>query len=123
MVQVAVKICGLRTLEALDVALEAGADMVGFVFFPPSPRHVRYAEARALGEHVRGRAQKVALSVDADDDELAASIAALEPDSVITIGRSRIVFRVLAQASAPAGGGADPATQRHDMGGFWGPGE
>jgi hypothetical protein len=47
----------------------------------------------------------------------------LEPDSVITIGRSRIVFRVLAQASAPADGGADPATQRHDMGGFWGPGE
>lgn len=53
--------------------------------------------------------------------------AILEPDSVITIGRSRIVFRVLAQA---AGGGgndarrrADPATERHDMGGFWGPGE
>jgi phosphoribosylanthranilate isomerase len=80
--QVAVKICGLRTLEALDVALEAGADMVGFVFFPPSPRHVGYADARALGEHVRGRAQKVALSVDADDDELAASIAALEPDAL-----------------------------------------
>jgi hypothetical protein len=43
---------------------------------------------------------------------------------VITIGRSRIVFRVLAQASGPAAGrAADPATQRHDMGGFWGPGE
>jgi hypothetical protein len=50
--------------------------------------------------------------------------AVLEPDSVITIGRSRIVFRVLAQASAPAGGrAADPATERHDMGGFWGPGQ
>jgi hypothetical protein len=50
--------------------------------------------------------------------------AVLEPDSVITIGRSRIVFRVLAQASAPAAGrNPDPATQRHDMGGFWGPGE
>ena len=50
--------------------------------------------------------------------------AVLEPDSVITIGRSRIVFRVLAQASAAdAGRGVDPATQRHDMGGFWGPGE
>jgi hypothetical protein len=48
----------------------------------------------------------------------------LEPDSVITIGRSRIVFRVLAQASAPAPGrNTGPATQRHDMGGFWGPGE
>ena len=51
--------------------------------------------------------------------------AILEPDSVITIGRSRIVFRVLAQAAgAPSDPHrADPATQRHDMGGFWGPGE
>ena len=54
--------------------------MVGFVFFPASPRHVGLAAARMLGEHVRGRAQKVALSVDATDDELAASIAALAPD-------------------------------------------
>ncbi|KRC61575.1 phosphopeptide-binding protein [Agromyces sp. Root81] len=50
--------------------------------------------------------------------------AILEPDSVIGIGRSRITFRVLAQAS---GGSArdrtDPATERRDMGGFWGPGE
>lgn len=50
--------------------------------------------------------------------------AVLEPDSVITIGRTRIVFRVLAQASAPAAARRpDPATERHDMGGFWGPGE
>ena len=69
---VLIKICGLKTPEALDVALEAGADMVGFVFFPPSPRHVGFEAARALGERVRGRARKVALSVDASDDELAA---------------------------------------------------
>ena len=62
-----VKICGLSTPEALDVALDAGADMVGFVFFPPSPRHLAFEAARALGERVRGRAQKVALTVDADD--------------------------------------------------------
>jgi phosphoribosylanthranilate isomerase len=75
-----IKICGLRTPEALDVALHAGADMVGFVFFPPSPRHVDASTARALGARVRGRARKVALSVDAQDAELEASIAALEPD-------------------------------------------
>jgi phosphoribosylanthranilate isomerase len=75
-----VKICGLRTPEALDVALHAGADMVGFVFFPPSPRHVDFAAARELGARVKGRALKVALSVDADDEWLAASIAALAPD-------------------------------------------
>ena len=44
-----VKICGLSTPEALDVALDAGADMVGFVFFAPSPRHVAFETARLLG--------------------------------------------------------------------------
>ena len=77
---VLVKICGLRTPEALDAALDAGADMVGFVFFPPSPRHLTAPQARALGERVRGRAAKVALSVDADDATLAAMIDALKPD-------------------------------------------
>ncbi len=77
---IVIKICGLRTPEALDVALHAGADMVGFVFFPPSPRHVDASTARALGARVRGRARKVALSVDAGDEELAASIEALQPD-------------------------------------------
>jgi phosphoribosylanthranilate isomerase len=82
-----IKICGLMTPEAVDVALEAGADMVGFVFFPPSPRHLTFATARALGERVRGRARKVALSVDADDDFLAASVEALKPDLLQLHGR------------------------------------
>lgn len=75
-----VKICGLATPDTLDVALDAGADMVGFVFFPPSPRNVTMERARALGERVKGRALKVALSVDADDALLEASIEALAPD-------------------------------------------
>ena len=77
---VLIKICGLSTPETLDVALDAGADMVGFVFFPPSPRHVADGTARALGAQVRGRALKVALSVDADDAVLAGIVAALAPD-------------------------------------------
>src|SRR5262245_65894957 len=77
---VVIKICGLTTPEALDAALEAGADMVGFVFFAASPRHVDVEAARMLGARVRGRAIKVALSVDAGDEELAASVAALKPD-------------------------------------------
>src|SRR6202166_3629983 len=74
------KICGLSTPEALDVALEAGADMVGFVFFPPSPRHLAFEAARTLGRRVRGRAQKVALTVDADDAFFDAIIESLRPD-------------------------------------------
>ena len=41
-----VKICGLSTPEALEAALDAGADMVGFVFFPPSPRHLAFDTAQ-----------------------------------------------------------------------------
>jgi phosphoribosylanthranilate isomerase len=77
---VIVKICGLSTEAALDVALEAGADMVGFVFFAPSPRHLAFDKAKALGRRVLERAQKVALTVDADDDYLDAVVEALQPD-------------------------------------------
>ena len=84
---VVVKICGLKTPEALDVALEAGADMVGFVFFPPSPRHIGYEVARVLAARVRGRAQKVALTVDASDEQLAAIVEALAPDMLQLHGK------------------------------------
>src|ERR1700743_109399 len=75
-----VKICGLSTRETLSVALDEGADMVGFVFFPPSPRHLRIEMGRELGEAVKGRAAKVALTVDADDATLAGIVEALQPD-------------------------------------------
>lgn len=75
-----IKICGLKTPAALDVALEAGADQVGFVFFPPSPRNLGYEAARTLGQRVKGRAGKVALTVDATDEMLGEIIEALKPD-------------------------------------------
>jgi phosphoribosylanthranilate isomerase len=82
-----VKICGLKTPETLDAALDAGADMVGFVFFPPSPRNVGAGAARALGERVAGRAKKVALSVDATDAELDRAVEALHPDMLQLHGK------------------------------------
>ena len=82
-----VKICGLKTPEALDVALESGADLVGFVFFAPSPRHLALAAARALGERVSGRAGKVALTVDADDETLRGVVEALKPDMLQLHGK------------------------------------
>jgi phosphoribosylanthranilate isomerase len=75
-----VKICGLRTPETLHAAIEAGADWVGFVFFPKSPRHVSLDEAKALAPLVAGRAKKVALLVDPSDGLMADVIAALQPD-------------------------------------------
>jgi phosphoribosylanthranilate isomerase len=77
---VLVKICGLSTAETLDVALEAGADMVGFMFFAASPRNVSFLTARELGARVNGRAEKVAVTVDADDTMLANIVDVLHPD-------------------------------------------
>jgi phosphoribosylanthranilate isomerase len=82
-----VKICGLQTPQALDVALESGADQVGFVFFPPSPRNLGYQVARVLGERVKGRAGKVALTVDATDEMLAEIVEALRPDMLQLHGK------------------------------------
>src|ERR1700686_4426791 len=85
-----VKICGLSTRETLDVALQAGADMVGFVFFPPSPRHLSLETARELGKQAKGRAIKVALTVDADDATLENIVETLRPDIFQLHGKETI---------------------------------
>ncbi len=77
---VIVKICGRSTPETLGAALAAGADMVGFVHFSKSPRHVPLAAAAALAGAVAGRARKVLLTVDAGDDCSPRPLAAFEPD-------------------------------------------
>src|SRR5271155_3326385 len=83
----AIKICGLSTVPTLAAALDAGADMVGFVFFEKSPRCVGSAQARGLAARGRQRAEIVALCVDADDKTLAAIVAATEPDFLQLHGR------------------------------------
>ena len=50
-----VKICGLTTPATLDAALAAGADLVGFVRFAKSPRHVGLEHGRALSLRARGK--------------------------------------------------------------------
>ncbi len=85
-----VKICGLSTRETLEAAVDAGADMVGFVFFAPSPRHVTLENARKLGEQVRRRALKVALAVDPDDATLDGIVDALSPDLLQLHGRESV---------------------------------
>lgn len=82
-----VKICGLTEPAGVAAALDAGADLAGFVFFPPSPRNVPLAEAVRLAEPVRGRARITALTVDADTATLDAIVAGLEPDLLQLHGR------------------------------------
>jgi phosphoribosylanthranilate isomerase len=75
-----IKICGLSTALTMAAALEAGADMVGLVFFERSPRFVGLDQARELAAMARGRAKIVALNVDASDKTLAAIVSAVAPD-------------------------------------------
>lgn len=75
-----IKICGLKTPEAVDRAVERGATHVGFIFFGKSPRNIEPDLAGVLADRVRGRAKIVAVTVDADNDDLDEIIALVRPD-------------------------------------------
>lgn len=77
-----VKICGLRTRSAIDAALAGGADYLGLVFYPPSPRNVSIDEGAELAAYARahGKARIVALTVDADDRLIATIAQRVQPD-------------------------------------------
>lgn len=79
---VAAKICGLSTPATVDAAVAGGAACVGFVFFPPSPRHVMPEQAAALAARVPAHVRKVGVFVDPVDDLLAAAIGAARLDAV-----------------------------------------
>lgn len=77
-----VKICGITSFEALDAALQCGADYIGLVSFPKSPRHIDIALAIKLANAARGRAQIVTLMVDPAPALLAAIHRHVKPDIV-----------------------------------------
>jgi phosphoribosylanthranilate isomerase len=79
-VPVKVKICGVRTPAIIDTAAEAGADYVGMVLFPNSPRHVEIEEARVLAAIAKGKIGRVAVLVDPDDALIDAVVARVRPD-------------------------------------------
>ncbi|HHZ08505.1 MAG TPA: phosphoribosylanthranilate isomerase [Rhizobiales bacterium] len=82
-----VKICGLKTAEALDAALSGGASHVGFIFFAKSPRNIAPEEAGRLRRAALGRAAAVAVTVDADDALLDTIVAAMAPDMLQLHGK------------------------------------
>ena len=67
---VGVKICGLSDEAGVSAAVDDGAAMVGFVFFPPSPRSVTVERAAELTKTVPDSIIRVGLVVDADDEWL-----------------------------------------------------
>lgn len=112
-----VKICGISDEPGLNAALDAGADMVGFVFFERSPRHLAPDKAAALAAKAGSRAQRVALTVDANDEELDAIVVSARPDILQLHGTetpSRIEevkrrFGIAVMRAMPVGSLADRA--------------
>jgi phosphoribosylanthranilate isomerase len=77
-----VKICGVNDAAAFDATVDAGADFVGFVFFPRSPRYVTPAEAAALSARHAGGPCRVGLFVDPSDDRISATLAEVTLDAL-----------------------------------------
>ena len=75
-----IKICGLKSEEAVDKAVALGATHIGFIFFPKSPRNIEPSDAGRLADRVRGRVKIVAVTVDADSDTLDEIVDQLSPD-------------------------------------------
>jgi phosphoribosylanthranilate isomerase len=76
------KICGLSTPDAVDAAVAGGASHIGFVFFPPSPRHVTFERAGALADRVPERVQRVGVFVDPEDALIDQAVRAARLDAI-----------------------------------------
>jgi phosphoribosylanthranilate isomerase len=82
-----VKICGINDARGFDTAVEAGADWVGFNFFPPSPRYVTAAQAATLSARGAGGPSRVGLFVDPTEDAIAAVLSEMRLDILQLYGR------------------------------------
>jgi len=75
-----VKICGINDAAGFDTVIEAGADWVGFVFFPPSPRYITPEAAAALSARAPGGPPRVGLFVNPTADQIAATLDVIRLD-------------------------------------------
>jgi phosphoribosylanthranilate isomerase len=78
--KIRIKNCGLRTATDVQVAMESGAEFIGFVIYPPSPRHIAPRDAAALASRLRSHVQSVAVLVDPSDEELMGLLQEWKPD-------------------------------------------
>jgi phosphoribosylanthranilate isomerase len=74
------KICGINSPAAVEAAVKGGADLIGLVFYPPSPRAVTPEQAAQLAGRAPPGVTRVGLFVDPDDDQLAATLAKVPLD-------------------------------------------
>ncbi|HXQ50711.1 MAG TPA: phosphoribosylanthranilate isomerase [Stellaceae bacterium] len=112
---VVVKICGLSSEDALAAAVAGGARFVGFVFYPPSPRHLTIERAAALATRVVPGITRVGVMVDPDDEFLARLLAKAPLDLLQLHGKEtpqRVLaikerFRIRAMKAIAVAGEAD----------------
>jgi phosphoribosylanthranilate isomerase len=107
-----VKICGINGAEALAAAADAGADYVGFVFFPPSPRFVTPAQAAAIRATRPDGPPAVGLFVKPSADDIAAVLAAMPLDILQIYGEASLVRTMRTRFGLPvwrAAGVSSPA--------------
>lgn len=77
-----VKICGLKTPDAMTAAMEGGADFIGLVFHDASPRNLEIEVASYLSSYVPERIQVCALLVDPDDKKLSTILSTVRVDMI-----------------------------------------
>ena len=75
-----VKICGITRQQDADFAAESGADAIGLVFYPPSPRAISFAQANTITANLAPFVSKVALFVDPDKDLVSRCLDELSVD-------------------------------------------
>ncbi|MCW2368883.1 phosphoribosylanthranilate isomerase [Sphingobium sp. B11D3D] len=76
MPKVAIKICGVKTAEAIDAAVRGGASHVGLNYFPPSPRYLAPDRASLIAARVPAHVKRVGVLVDPSDDLIDTLVAA-----------------------------------------------
>ena len=79
---VRIKICGINSVEAASAAVAAAADFGGLVFFPASPRHLSFDQARHLAGILRGSVRVVSLLVNPDDALVQQVVTQVAPDLI-----------------------------------------
>jgi phosphoribosylanthranilate isomerase len=96
-----VKICGINDPDAFDTAVEAGADWVGFVFFPPSPRYVTPETAAALSRRIAGGPPRVGLFVAPTEAAVARVLDSLPLDVLQIYGALDVLDAIKARFGLP----------------------
>lgn len=87
-----IKICGITRLEDAQAAIEAGADALGFVFYPPSPRHVSPAQAAAIIAALPPFVTMTGLFVNATAEEVQQTLALTRLDLLQFHGDEEAAF-------------------------------